>query len=367
MNPRRALFVCSSTGWAGTEKWTLRAAEELVRLGWEVTFVARAPELFSRRASTAIRFEHLPLRNEADMASILRLSALMRQRARVTILTRVRDYGLGGIAARMAGVPALLRLGVQRRLRDRYVMDRLRYGMLPSAILVNALAIRDTLAETPWIDPRRVHVIYNGVETPGPLDEVERAQVRHEAGVGDDDIFIVGAGRLAVEKRWNLLIDSAARLVEDDLPVQLRILGEGGEQEFLETLVRRHGVSDRVRLAGFRSDAARWLAAADIVALPSDNEGISNTMLEAMGRAVPVVATASGGVREHFEDGRDLLLADTHDLEGFHERLALAASDGELRRRIGRQGFETVRESFRWARMGEELERLLLDMIEGTA
>ena len=140
----RLTFVCSSLAWAGTEHWTARACSLLAERGHDVELIVRRSELFAPRVGSDVRIQRLPLASDADLGSIARLSGRLRGRDLV-VLTRVRDYWLGGLAARLAGVPALLRLGVERRLRDRYVMDRLRYGVLPAKLLVNAEAIRTTL------------------------------------------------------------------------------------------------------------------------------------------------------------------------------------------------------------------------------
>ncbi|MCK4306404.1 MAG: glycosyltransferase family 4 protein, partial [Candidatus Eisenbacteria sp.] len=291
---------------------------------------------------------------------------LLRRRADVVILTRVRDYWLGGLAARCAGVPALLRLGVVRRPRPNYVMDRLRYGALPSALLVNAEAIRRTLMETPWMASRKIHVVYNGVDAPGRLTSHDKVETRKRIGVSPEEMLIVGAGRLAVEKRWNWFVDAVADLVRSNYPVAARLLGQGGERDAILARIHDKQLGDHFLLTGSRRDAQLWIASADIVVLPSSNEGISNVMLEAMGREVPVVATCSGGAGELFSDGRDVLMAATNDFGEFARRLERAVKDEGLRRSIGRGGYDIVRERLTWEAMTTSLERLLDSMAWST-
>lgn len=366
MSAKRVVFVCSSTAWGGTENWTLRAAEGLCGSGHRVTLALRNPDIFLARMHEELPIVKLPFRNDTDLGTVLRLAALFRRKADAVVLTRVRDYSLGGLAARLAGKPALLRLGVVRNLREYHPMDFLRYGLLPSMMLVNACAIRDTLADTSWIDLNKVRVIYNGVDAPGRAAPEVREAMRGETGVRLDDILIVGAGRLAVEKRWSWLVEATARLVGEGLPVQVRLLGDGSERAALEALVDKHGLGERVKLVGTQTDVTPWFGAADIVTLPSSNEGISNTMLEAMGLGVPVVATVSGGVEEHFEDGQDLLLAGTDDFGGYVDRLRRLAEDPGLRASIGERGYARVLTRFSWDRMTAELGALLDSMTEAT-
>lgn len=322
--------------------------------------VTRYPEVFKQRLESDLPILQLPMRNEADIGSVIQLSRLFRKNADVIIPTRVRDYWLAGMAARLARVPVLLRLGVVRRLRDDYLMDKLRYGKFPSGILVNAIAIREALIQTPWIDPKKIHVIYNGVDAPGFMELSVKREIRKELNIPDDHILIVGAGRLAVEKRWGWIADALSRILKAGIKAMAIVFGEGSERPVIEQQIREHGLESVFLLPGHRSDVDRIIGAADIVALPSSNEGISNVMLEAMGHGMPVVATDSGGAREKFTDGNDILLAGNNDFDGFADRLLRATSSKELRQQIGENELENVQKNFTWLKMIYTLEELIV-------
>jgi len=420
--PGRLLAICSSTSWGGTEKWCLRACELLAERGWTVRLAVRNLELFeSRRTAPAARKPDqdasrppastrdansrpgpdlarsghpdrgrleilpLPLRNDADLGSVLRLATLARG-SDVVLATRVRDYWLGGLAARMAARPLLLRLGVIRPMRAGHWRDRVRYARLPSALIVNTGVIRDVLLRTPWFARTPIHVVYNGVDAPGPVAAEERIRIRQRLAVAPEELLIVGAGRLAAEKRWDWLIDSARRLenASSDAPqsrepqppesqasqppasrdpLAVRILGEGAERPHLEARIAEHGLQGIVRLEGLRADTDDWLAAADLFVLSSRNEGISNAILEAMGRGVPVVATRAGGIDEVARDGEHAFLAEVDDFEGFAHRILQACADPGLRREIGARGLALVRERLTWEAMAERLEEVLHGMM----
>ena len=351
--------VCSSTNWGGTEKWVLRACEELHMRGRNVKLIVRDEALFRERLVTDLPLVCLPLRNEADVKSISALKKEFRENADIVILTRVRDYWLGGIAAKMACVPALLRLGVVRHMREKYFMDKLRYGKLPTEILVNAGAIKNELIKTSWINGDNINIIYNGVDVPGALPDIDCRNIKKEFGISSDEILIVGAGRLAVEKRWRWFVEAFAGAVERGLPVFGLLFGEGSERLKIEDRIRNLKLEDRFLMPGYINDVERILAAADIVVLPSENEGVSNVMLESMGRAVPVVVTASGGVTEKFEHDKDILMTEKYDLEGFKNHLIKLAQDANLRDSIGKSGYKTVCEQFTWSAMTDALETLL--------
>jgi len=361
---RRLLAICSSGAWGGTETWILRAAEHLAASGWTVRLAVRNVPLFAGRLRGGLSPERftlvpVPLRNDGDLGSVLTLSRLARA-SDVVLATRVRDYWLGGLAARLAGRPLVLRLGVVRPMRPRHFMDRMRYGHLPSAILVNAQRIADVLRQTPWLSHAPIHVVYNGVDAPGPLSPSNRAAARARIGADPADLLIVGAGRLANEKRWAWFIDAVARLVESGQRIDARLLGEGAERADLEARIRSANLGGAFRLEGARTDAAEWIAAADLLVLPSRNEGIANVVLEAMGRGVPVVATAAGGIAEIARDAEHALLAPVDGFDAFAERVERAASSPELRRTLGEAGLALVRGTMTWQAMTSRLEKILL-------
>lgn len=102
--------------------------------------------------------------------------------------------------------------------------------------------------------------------------------------------FILGVGRLAPQKRWDRLVAALPTLPAD---VWLVILGEGPERGSIEAQAAALGVADRVHLPGHAGDPLPAMAAATVVALPSDHEGVPGVLREALGEGTPVVSTDS--------------------------------------------------------------------------
>lgn len=356
--------VCSSDNWAGTEKWISTACNRLASSGHNVKFILRNQTVFKQRLSKEIQKYQLPLKNDADLVSIAKMTSLFRSASDVVIATRVRDYWLAGLAAKLSNTPLLLRLGVVRHLRTSYIMDRLRYAILPDALLVNAFAIRDSLLQTPWMVNKPIHVVYNGVSTPGAISRERKLRAKREMNLPENSICIVGIGRLAVEKRWDWLIDAGSDLIKTGLDLCIRILGEGSERESLQEKIRSNNTPEKIKLVGFQTNTQAWYDAADIVCLPSSNEGTSNTMLEAMGQMVPVVLTSSGGVEEIFKDGESAYIAPTDDFREFRSKLEQACRDEEVRTTIARNAFDTVSIRFSYDRMISEVETILYEMTQ---
>ena len=155
--------------------------------------------------------------------------------------------------------------------------------------------------------PSAVTQIYNGVDTRRFSAGAERAAV-DGSPFNDGRFWVVGTvGRLAAVKDQAALVRALARAHRSDPDARERmrlvIVGDGPLRDELNQLARTEGVSDAVWFAGARSDIARVMAGLDAFVLPSLAEGVSNTLLEAMSCARPVIATSVGGNMELIEHG----------------------------------------------------------------
>jgi glycosyltransferase involved in cell wall biosynthesis len=95
------------------------------------------------------------------------------------------------------------------------------------------------------------------------------------------------------------------------------------------------GLNGSVIFAGYREDAPRLMAAADVFVLPSEQEGLPIALLEAMALGRPSIASAVGGIPEVINDGRDGLLIRPRDPAQLAEAIVALLSDDDLRSRIG--------------------------------
>ena len=149
-----------------------------------------------------------------------------------------------------------------------------------------------------------------------PLPEPARspAEVRAELAVADDEYLLLSVGRLAPQKSLPLLLDAVAALRE--VPLRLAIAGEGPERATLAARIEDEKLP--VTLLGHRADIADLLAAADVFVLSSQWEARALVVQEALRAAVPIVATAVGGIPE--------LVGDAALLAPWNDAPALAAA-----------------------------------------
>ncbi|MFV2021469.1 glycosyltransferase family 4 protein [Micromonospora sp. LOL_023] len=181
-----------------------------------------------------------------------------------------------------------------------------------------------------------------------PSPRRSRAAVRAEFGVGARQPLVLSVGRLHPQKRYDLLVDAAARWRELTPPAQVAIAGSG--PSYLPLAAQISAVRAPVTLLGHRTDVADLLLGADLAVVCSDWEARQLFAQEALRAGVPLVATAVGGIPELVGDAAllvppgdvDALDAAVRQLLSDHQRRADLAAAGPLRARLWPTEPETV-------------------------
>jgi teichuronic acid biosynthesis glycosyltransferase TuaC len=257
-------------------------------------------------------------------ASIAR--AVMRYRNRVDVVLGSWAYPDGFaavIAAKMLGVPCVVKLHGSdiNQIAKLPGPRKLLSWALPKAARVVAVsrALADEVVQL-GVPRERIAIVMNGVDA-SLFHPRDRASARVELGL-DEKPLAVYVGNLKVDKGVIDLASAWARLGMPD--ARLAILGGGPAQAELAAAVAPLG--DRVMLLGPRplAEIPQWMAAADVVTLPSHAEGTPNVVLEALASGRRVVATRVGGIPDLVTRGELGTLVPPRDPDALARALALA-------------------------------------------
>jgi glycosyltransferase involved in cell wall biosynthesis len=134
-------------------------------------------------------------------------------------------------------------------------------------------------------------------------------------------------------------------------------------QAELERLAGELDLSDRVIFTGERNDIPALLREIDLSVLPSLSEGLSNSLLEAMASAVPVIATNVGGNPEVVQDGRTGLLVPARDAAALAQAMIQILQSPDLARRFGEAGYEKVKSDFSLAATVRRTQELYMELL----
>jgi glycosyltransferase involved in cell wall biosynthesis len=170
-----------------------------------------------------------------------------------------------------------------------------------------------------------------------------RSAVRHRLGLPDDAIVYLFVGRLVPLKRVDLLLEAWARL-QPNVTRTLLIVGDGPELETLQAIVARKRLTD-VTFAGASNHVHAYTQAADVFVLPSEREGLSNALLEAMASGLTVIVSDLAANRTVVRNGSNGLTFPVDDLEALVEQLTVTESP-LLRQRLGDAAVQSVQTTF---------------------
>ena len=214
------------------------------------------------------------------------------------------------LAARRANVPLVSGArGSDLRVRDQ-VSRRLTRPVLAASkrLLVVSDDLGNVAVERYDMDPERIRIIPNGCDAsifhPAPRDGARR-----ELGIAPEAQLLAYVGRLVPEKGLNELLDAVQSLSGSNPQLELAMIGEGPmHAQIVERLKAEPRL--RVHMVGAQAPAAvaRWMAAANLVTLPSYSEGHPNVLVEALACGRAVVATDVGGIPEVVDDGCGILV-----------------------------------------------------------
>lgn len=238
------------------------------------------------------------------------------------------------------GDVATLRRSYFPSLRRRLLMKVARYVVLSAQIGDELLGL--------GLDGRRMVEIPNGVDTSMFYPWVEdRRALRRKLGLFEEGKMVICVGRLAPQKRVDLLI-VALRQVRDRLPgARLVLVGDGPLRSELEQIVVRLGLDNSVIFAGNRPDVAAYMQASDVFVLPSEAEGMSNAVLEAMACGLPVLVSDCEGNRELVTDGLDGMVFPRGSEKFLAQKIEALLLDTACAQRLAQAAIEKVQSQFR--------------------
>lgn len=201
--------------------------------------------------------------------------------------------------------------------------------------------VRQALVNNEGIPADSIEVIRNGIDPTkfnANPDPALREQVRGELGLAPGHVAVLQVARFHPVKDHETALRGFAEAAKTVPEAVLLLAGDGDLRAKMESLAAELNIAARVNFLGVRSDVPRLMAAADVFLLSSLSEGVSVTLLESMGSAVPIVATAVGGNPEVVEQGVTGLLSPRRDVTALGANLTTMLRDAGLRRRMGDAG-----------------------------
>jgi glycosyltransferase involved in cell wall biosynthesis len=306
-----------------------------------------------------------PLNNFYDRNFIVQLRSCVRFLKENEIdVVHTHDFYtniFGMLAAWLAGVPARIASkreteGFRNSLQKR--AERFAFTLAHS-VITNATAVRDQLIDE-GVREEKLTTIYNGLDinrvVPSPVAQRDSmlALLNLPPGPPTRRFITIVANLEHAVKDHPTFLRAAARVRKAVPEASFILAGQGALTNDLRELAKELGVEHDTFFIGHCEHIAELLAVSEVGVLSSKAEGFSNSILEYMAAALPVVVTNVGGAREAVTDGETGFIVPTGDDEAMAERIITVLSETERAREMGQRGKLIVEERFSCA---TQLER----------
>ena len=320
--------------------------------GFRVTLVSSPGELLEKTAATeGARAVAIPMERGmaplADLLSLIRLLRLLHTlRPEMTEFSTPKAGLLGGLAARLAGVPARvymlrgLKLNTAKGLKRRILLGAERLSAsCAQAVLCNSASLRSEALALRIAPAAKLKLLGNGSSngvnperfSPGASD------VRSKLGLRPDSPVVGFVGRLTRDKGLPELIEAFALILRRQPDAHLLLVGwfdaaEDALSPALQARIERHA---RIHCTGYVGDTAPYYRAMDLLVLPTWREGFPNVVLEAAATGLPVVTTECTGSRDSVVPEVTGLLIPPGYPQAISEAVLRLLRDPARRRRMG--------------------------------
>ena len=349
----------SHLSWRGGQQQVLYLTQFLRTQGCDSVVVCPARSvLYQRTREAGVSVMALDMRHELDLVAAWRLGSwLRRQRIDILHMHDPHACSIGLIACLMA---PNVRKVVSRRVVFRPVrnlLSRYKYTVPDVRYVAVSEAVRNVMLDS-GIAAATVWTVHDGID----LDRIDA--VRETASVFPAGTRVIGTvGDLDGYKGHRYLLQAMCHVRQVEPSACLVIVGEGSLRADLEAEVTALGLRDAVCFTGFRTDVLALLRSFEIFVLPSTQEALGTSILDAMALRKPVVATRAGGIPESVQHGITGLLAPPGNSCALAQALRMILRQPECGRAFGEAGRRRVEQFFTVERMGAATLKVYDDVL----
>jgi glycosyltransferase involved in cell wall biosynthesis len=358
-NRKKVMWLIKGLGIGGAERLLELSLPHVdsTRYEYEVSYLlpwknALAPA-FEKAGLPVFCLNH---RKAYDARVVPQLVKLLKEREVDLLHVHLPYTGiLGRVASRMASVKAVVY--TEHNLWERHhwltgIANRYTFGFNDAVIAVSDEVEHSIRSRYRVNGKPRLCTIPNGVDVDQLILDAQGSEgIKPEFGIPQDHRLVVHVANLTPKKRHEDLLRAARIVVDRNPQTSFLLVGQGPLESDIQAQARQLNLQNNVVFAGFRTDAPRIIAAADVFVLPSQYEGLPIAMLEAMALGRPVVASRVGGVPQVIADGVDGFLVDPLKPDQVADKVLALLQDSRLRQSFSTNAVKKVRGHFSVERM----------------
>ena len=364
------LFVSTHLNAGGITSYLFTMAKGLARRGHHVHVATSGGNMEEEFSSVGVKLLTLNIRTKSELDpriyfALFPLARYIRENNIDLIHAQTRITQVMGVwLKKMTGVPFISTC-------HGFFKTRLSRRFLPcwgDAVIAISKAVEEHLKHDFKVAGEKVFLVESGIDLQefSLIDEGARKERRARFHLGDDPVVGIVA-RLSDVKGQDILVEAMSKVVPHIPSAKLLLVGEGKMEGALRDKVRRLNLSDHVRFFSIVDKTYEMLALFDIFAMPSRQEGLGLSIMEAQAAGLPVVASRVGGIPSLIEDGKTGVLVEPENPEELAVAIIRLFQDRARMKAIGIAGREFIEETFSADKMLDKVIKLYQQLVRGRS
>jgi len=375
---RRLLLVLPWLVMGGAERFTLNLMDQLINHKWELSVVATAPSdhqwlhEFEKRSEDVFVLPHfLPVK---DYPRYLGYLIQSRQFDVVMIQGSIEGYRLLPILRKLfPNLPMIdyIHSVLPNWMQGGFARLSVLFKDYLNLSLVSSKQVFNWLVEE-GVEKQKLEVCYIGVDDDvWKPDQIVRQYVRDKMGIGLNEVVVLYAARLEKEKQPLLMIEVVERLLHQGREFRMWIAGDGSLRSAIEQKIKDSHLRRSVNILGsvITEEMKEIMAAADIFFLPSQVEGISQAIYEAMACGLVIVGAKVGGQSELVTPDCGFLVEKGDEytqIEEYKRILGDLLDNSQLRQSLGVCARQRIQNQFTLDILGNCMVRAFEPIVSGV-
>jgi L-malate glycosyltransferase len=352
--------IVSGKGVNGAIKHALLVGKELSKRGHHVTFVCHEQSWLAEEAVKA-SLEVIPSDLHRwpgdELTRIAKLLSRYDVDVMHTHLSRAHFFGV--ILRYLAGVPSVA------TAQSRHFQL---HWMANDHVISVSEATRRYHLRANFVRPQNITTIHNFVESDriAAVSQSRQSALQHQVGLPPNSTLLGIVGDVIPRKGLIYLVEAMALIVKQNANAHLLIIGREGDEDYSKLCrakIAARGLESRIHWLGERADVNQLLGGMHIYALPSLEESLPLSVLEAMSAGLPVVATNVGGVAECVANEECGFVVNPKSPHELSQALLTLLRYPKLRQSLGHRGREITGQHFSPAIQTEKIERIFQSVV----
>lgn len=345
----KVLHTESSPGWGGQENRILNESIGLKKLGVKVYILCQPESMLSKKASQAgLEVFTYPMRKSYDLKAIYFTLKLIKKLGVDVVNTHSgKDSYIAGIAGKLSTKHPLI---VRTRHLALPITSTFSYKYLADIVVTVSEYVKNYLISK-GISSRKVFAVATGVDIEKFAPDRIKATVKAELGLKEDTPLIGTVAVLRKKKGHHILIQAIPEVLKSFPEAVFIFAGDGPQRKNIEAQILKYGISNNVIMLGHRDDIPNILSSIDVFVLPTEQEALGTSFLEAMAMCKPVIGSDVDGVREVIDDGVNGFLVPSGDAKALARKIIELISDRQKAAKMGIEGRKKVETKYTIERM----------------